>query len=171
LKNNPLFEPLQTCHLVVMGVSGCGKSTLGTQLARTMKRKFIEGDDYHSPQSIEKMKAGHHLTDQDRIPWLKQLAQALRECNDPAILSCSALKYRYREILRSCTKPLFFIHLALVRDSVSERLKQRTDHFFEPILLEDQFLQLEPLKPTDRGITLRADLSPNQLIYKFLQIK
>ena len=66
-----------------MGVSGCGKSTLGTQLAQTLQRKFIEGDDYHSRQSVKKMKAGQPLTDQDRIPWLKQLAQVLRECNDP----------------------------------------------------------------------------------------
>jgi gluconokinase len=114
-----------------MGVSGCGKSTLGTQLAQSLQRKFIEGDDYHTPQSIEKMKAGHPLTDQDRIPWLKQLVQALRECNSPVILSCSALKYTYREILRSCTKPLFFIHLALDRDSACERLKQRTESILE----------------------------------------
>jgi len=169
LKNNPLPQPLQSCHLVVMGVSGCGKSTLGTQLAQSLQRKFIEGDDYHSPQSIEKMKAGHPLNDQDRIPWLKQLAQVLRECNDPAILSCSALKYTYREILRSCTKPFFFIHFALDRDSAYERLTQRTDHFFEPSLLDDQFAQLEPLKPTERGITFRAELSPNELMHKVLQ--
>ena len=116
------------------------------------------------------MKAGHPLTDQDRIPWLEKLAQVLGECNDPAILSCSALKYRYRQILRSCTKPLFFIHLALDRDSAYERLKQRTEHFFEPSLLDDQFLQLEPLKPTERGISFRAELSPNLLINKVLQI-
>jgi gluconokinase len=152
-----------------MGVSGCGKSTLGTQLAQFLERKFIEGDDYHSPQSIEKMKSGQPLTDQDRIPWLKQLTQVLHECNDPAILSCSALKHAYREILRSCTKPLFFIHLELDRDSAHERLKQRTDHFFEPSLLDDQFAQLEPLKPTERGITFRVELSPNQLIHKVLQ--
>ena len=154
-----------------MGVSGCGKSTLGTQLAQSLQRKFIEGDDYHSPQSVEKMKAGHPLSDQDRIPWLKQLAHVLTDSDDPAILSCSALKHEYREILRSCTIPLFFIHLELDLDSARERLKQRTDHFFEPILLEDQFVQLEPLKPTERGITLQAELSPNQLIHKVLQIQ
>ena len=162
---------MQTCHLVVMGVSGCGKSTLGTQLAQTLKRKFYEGDDYHCPHSVEKMKAGHPLTDQDRIPWLNQLAQVLRECDDHAILSCSALKYTYREILRSCTKPLFFIHLQLDRDSAYKRLKQRTDHFFAPTLLDDQFAQLEPLKPTEKGITLREELSPNQLIHKVLRIQ
>jgi gluconokinase len=154
-----------------MGVSGCGKSTFGTQLAQFLQRKFIEGDDYHTPQSIEKMKSGQPLTDQDRIPWLKQLAQVIRECNDPAILSCSALKYTYREILRSCTKPLFFIHLELDLDSASERLKQRTDHFFKPSLLDDQFVQLEPLKPTERSTTLQAELPTNQLIHKVLQIQ
>ena len=154
-----------------MGVSGCGKSTLGTQLALFLERKFIEADDYHSPQCVEKMKTGHPLTDQDRIPWLKQLAHVLRECNDPAILSCSALKYTYRQILRSCTKPLFFIHLELDRDCAYERLNQRTDHFFEPSLLDDQFVQLEPLRTNERGITLRADLSPNQLINKVLHIQ
>ena len=154
-----------------MGVSGCGKSTVGTQLAQCLERKFIEGDDYHSPQRVEKMKAGHPLTDQDRIPWLKQLAKVLLQSDDPAILSCSALKYRYRQILRSCTKPLFFIHLELDRDCASERLKLRTDHFFEPSLLDDQFVQLEPLKPNERGITLQAELSPNQLFHRVLQIQ
>ena len=162
---------MQSCHLVVMGVSGCGKSTLGTQLAQSLQRKFYEGDNYHSPQCVEKMKAGHPLTDHDRIPWLKKLAQLLRESDDPAILSCSALKYTYREILRSCTKPLFFIHLDLDRDSAHERLNQRIDHFFEPSLLDDQFVQLEPLKKTERGVTHRADLSPNELTHRVLQIQ
>ena len=162
---------MQTCHLVVMGVSGCGKSTLGTELAQSLQRKFIEGDDYHTSQSIEKMKVGQPLTDQDRIPWLNQLAQLLSECDDPAILSCSALKYAYREILRSCTSPLFFIHLELDRDCAYERLNQRTYHFFEPSLLDDQFVQLEHLKPNERGITLSAKLYPNELINKVLQIQ
>jgi len=153
-----------------MGVSACGKSTLGTELAQTLKRKFYEGDDYHSPQNVEKMKASHPLTDQDRIPWLNQLGQLLDKCDDPTILSCSALKYTYREILRSCTKPLFFIHLALDRDSAYQRLTQRTDHFFAPTLLDDQFAQLELLKTTEWGVTLSSELSPNQLIHRVLQI-
>ena len=153
-----------------MGVSGCGKSTLGTELAQTLKRKFYEGDDYHSPQNVEKMKASHPLTDQDRIPWLNQLGQLLDKCDDPTILSCSALKYTYREILRSCTKSLFFIHLELDRDSASERLKQRTNHFFYPSLVDDQFAQLELLKTTERGVTLPSELSPNELIHRVLQI-
>ena len=153
-----------------MGVSACGKSTLGTELAQTLKRKFYEGDDYHSPQNVEKMKASHPLTDQDRIPWLNQLGQLLDKCDDPTILSCSALKYTYREILRSCTKSLFFIHLELDRDSASERLKQRTNHFFYPSLVDDQFAQLELLKTTERGVTLPSELSPNELIHRVLQI-
>ena len=153
-----------------MGVSGCGKSTLGTQLSQSVERKFFEGDDYHSPQNVEKMKAGHPLTDQDRIPWLNQLGHLLDKCDHPAILSCSALKYAYREILRSCRNPLFFIHLELDRDSASERLKHRTDHFFDPSLLDDQFAQLELLKTTERGVTLSSELSPNELIHRVLQI-
>ena len=154
-----------------MGVSGCGKSTLGTRLAQSLQRKFYEGDDYHSPHNVKKMKTGQPLTDQDRIPWLKQLSQILRDSDDPTIISCSALKYAYRKILRSCTKPLFFIHLELDRESASQRLKQRTNHYFEPSLLDDQFVQLEPLKPNERGITLSAKLYPNELINKVLQIQ
>jgi gluconokinase len=154
-----------------MGVSGCGKSTLGTQLAQTLQRKFIEGDDYHSPHNVKKMKTGQPLTDQDRIPWLKQLSQILRDSDDPTILSCSALNYAYRKILISCTKPLFFIHLELDRESACQRLTQRTSHYFEPSLLDDQFVQLEPLKPNERGITLSAKLYPNELINKVLQIQ
>ena len=153
-----------------MGESGCGKSTLGTQLTQSLQRKFIEGDDYHRPQCLEKMKAGHPLIDQDRISWLNKLTQVLRDSDDPAILSCSALKHAYRKILRSCTKPLFFIHLALDRDSAYQRLTQRTDHFFAPTLLDDQFAQLELLKTTERGVTLSSELSPNELIRRVLQI-
>ena len=117
------------------------------------------------------MKAEQPLNDQDGIPWPNQLAKLLHETENPSILSCSALKHVYWEILGSCTKPLFFIHLELDRNFACERLKQRTDHFFEPSLLDDQFVQLEPLKPTERGTTLRADLSPNELIHKVLQIQ
>ena len=154
-----------------MGVSGCGKSTLGTRLAQSLQRKFIEGDDYHSPHNVKKMKTGQPLSNKDRIPWLKQLSQILRHSDDPTILSCSALNYAYRKILISCTKPLFFIHLELDRESAGQRLTQRTNHYFEPSLLDDQFVQLEPLKPNERGITLSVKLYPNQLINKVLQIQ
>ena len=103
------------------------------------------------------MKAEQPLNDQDGIPWPNQLAKLLHETENPSILSCFALKHAYTEILRSCIKPLFFIHLDIDRDSAHERLQQRTYHFFEICLLDDQLAQLEPLKLTERGLTLTVE--------------
>lgn len=133
---------------VVMGVSGCGKTRIGAGFAKAMGIPFIEGDDYHSPENVRRMSSGIPLTDEDRAGWLLSLAARIRQAKDAGtglVLSCSALKRRYREILRDAAKPepLRFIYLKGTRELIGERLRRRKGHFMNPALLESQFEALE----------------------------
>jgi len=133
---------------VVMGVSGCGKTRIGAGFAKAIGVPFIEGDDYHSPENVRRMSSGIPLTDEDRAGWLQSLAARIRQAKDAGtglVLACSALKRRYREILRDAAKPevLRFIYLRGTRAMIGERLQARKGHFMPPALLESQFEALE----------------------------
>jgi gluconokinase len=130
-------------HVVVMGVAGCGKSVVGEQLAARLGLPLVEGDDFHPPENIQKMRAGAPLTDADRDGWLRRLAQELRAHPQGAVLTCSALKRSYRDTLRSAVSPLHFVHLALTAHQALERVAARTDHFYPPSLVASQFETLE----------------------------
>ena len=140
---------------VVMGVSGCGKTRIGTGFAKAIGVPFIEGDDYHPPENVRRMSSGIPLSDEDRAGWLQSLAARVRQARDAGtglVLSCSALKRRYREILRDAARPqpLRFIYLRGTREVIGERLRARKGHFMNPALLESQFAALE--EPTaDEG--------------------
>jgi len=133
-------EPL---HVVVMGVAGCGKSVVGAELARRLALPLIEGDDFHPPRNIEKMRQGVPLDDDDRAEWLASLAQALRAHPAGAVLTCSALKRNYRDRLRAGAPALHFLHLSLTPHQALERVAARTDHFYPPSLVASQFEALE----------------------------
>jgi gluconokinase len=136
MKNQPL-------HIVVMGVAGCGKSAAGTQLATRLGLPLIEGDDFHPAGNIAKMRQGLPLDDTDRAGWLHLLAAELARHPDGAVLTCSALKRSYREILRTAVPALRFVHLALSQHQAMERVASRTDHFYPPSLVASQFEALE----------------------------
>jgi gluconokinase len=136
MKNQPL-------HVVVMGVAGCGKSAVGTRLAHQLGLPLIEGDDFHPAGNIEKMRQGLPLDDTDRAGWLHLLADELARHPDGAVLTCSALKRSYRDILRSAVPALRFVHLALSQHQAMERVASRTDHFYPPSLVASQFEALE----------------------------
>ena len=129
--------------LVVMGVAGCGKSSVGEACAATLGWRLIEGDDYHSPDSIAKMRSGTPLTDDDRDGWLDRLGQLLADQNAGAVLTCSALRRRYRERLRKACPGLRFAFLELNEDAARARVAARTDHLFPPSLVASQFAALE----------------------------
>jgi gluconokinase len=129
--------------LVVMGVAGCGKSVVGTELAARLALPLVEGDDFHPPANIEKMREGAALTDADRAGWLQQLAQELRVRPAGAVLTCSALKRAYRDTLRAAVPRLHFLHLSLTPHQALERVAARTDHFYPPSLVASQFEALE----------------------------
>ncbi|QJW85245.1 gluconokinase [Ramlibacter terrae] len=134
---------MKPLHVVVMGVAGCGKSLAGALLAQRLQLPLIEGDDFHPPENIEKMRQSVPLTDADRAHWLERLAGELRRHPEGAVLTCSALKRNYRDTLRAGAPDLRFVHLALTQHQALERVASRTDHFYPPSLVASQFEALE----------------------------
>ncbi len=141
--------------IVIMGVAGCGKSSVGAQLAERFGCLFIEGDDLHDQSSIDKMSSGHSLTDADREPWLQRVGEQISGCADPVIVSCSALKRAYRDVIRlSAGRQVLFLHLSAPQSVIADRMQQRTNHFMPPALLTSQFQTLEPLDGDEPGAVI-----------------
>lgn len=140
--------------VVVMGPSGCGKSTLASALAETLGWTFIEGDDHHPPENVEKMAGGEPLTDEDRLPFLKSVGRELH-ARSPAVASCSALTSAHRTILRSFNKDILFVWPKVSRPTLKRRMEEREGHFMRPALLESQLSFFDP--PYDEGDTLCID--------------
>jgi gluconokinase len=134
--------------IVLMGVSGSGKTTVGKALAEDLGWGFVEADDFHPAENIEKMRSGVPLTDEDRWPWLR----ALRERIDPAcgrgeniVLACSALKQEYRDYLAlNDPECVGYVYLHGSEELIESRLAEREGHFMDPALLQSQFEALEP---------------------------
>ena len=153
----------KTPVLVIMGVSGCGKSTVAGLLAGRLGWDLAEGDDMHSAANIAKMAAGHPLTDEDRWPWLARVAEWIRahtKAHRPGIVTCSALKRSYRDVLRG--DDVVFVYLAASRELIARRLAARHGHFMPAALLDSQFAALEPPGPDEQAITVDISGSPNQ---------
>jgi len=147
--------------VVVMGVAGCGKTTVGRLLARQLQAEFLEGDDLHPPRNVERMAAGIPLTDSDRRDWLQALTEQLadaRAARYPLVVSCSALKRSYRDVLRRASPALVFVHVHGTPALLGARLHARTDHFMPPSMLESQLATLEPPGADERAVTLDAAL-------------
>ena len=130
-------------HVVVMGVSGCGKSAVGERIARELGLPLIEGDSFHPQSNIDKMRQGLPLTDADRAGWLSLLARELRDRPQGAVLTCSALKAAYRNLLRAGVPALRFVHLALGEQEALARVARRSGHFYPPSLVASQFEALQ----------------------------
>ncbi|WP_323793496.1 gluconokinase [Nocardioides sp.] len=145
--------------IVVMGVSGTGKSSVAALLAAGLGVDLVEGDAFHPASNIDKMSAGVALTDDDRWPWLEVLAALAREeraADRSVVLTCSALKRSYRDVLRSGVEEgqVFFVHLHAVAEVLAERMARRTEHFMPAALLASQLATLEPLEDDERGVTV-----------------
>lgn len=152
--------------VVVMGVSGCGKSTVGKLLARSLRAEFLEGDDLHPPRNIERMAAGIPLTDNDRRDWLLEIAQQLADAHASGhalVVSCSALKRSYRDMLRTAASQLAFVHLHASRELLEARLAARPGHFMPGSLLDSQLQTLQPPGTDEHAITLDAALPPAEI--------
>ncbi|GAA2269567.1 MULTISPECIES: gluconokinase [Kitasatospora] len=153
--------------VVVMGVSGVGKTTVARLLAERLGLPYAEADDFHPPANIAKMTAGIPLDDEDRRPWLHALADWLGECakaGTGGVVTCSALKRQYRDILRTDCPDAFFLHLSGGHGLIEDRLAHRTGHFMPPSLLDSQYATLEPLQPDERGAVLDVTHTPAQLV-------
>lgn len=142
--------------IVIMGVAGCGKSSLGAAVAAAESLPLIEGDDFHSPASRDKMSRGIALDDADRAGWLDTLDAQLRAHAGGVVLTCSALKKGYRERLRAAAPGLRFVFLELGREAALQRVAARAaSHFFSASLVDSQFATLE--SPVGEPCVLRAD--------------
>jgi gluconokinase len=130
-------------HVVVMGVAGCGKSEVGQLIARELGLPLVEGDTFHPPANIAKMRGAVPLTDEDRTGWLDALARELAARPQGAVLTCSALKRSYRDRLRAGAPLLRFVHLSLPPDEAQTRVASRPGHFMPPSLVASQFEALE----------------------------
>ena len=129
--------------LVVMGVAGCGKSSLGQWCARALGVPLLEGDDFHSAGNVAKMRGGIPLSDDDRAAWLDTLAEQLQAHAEGVVLTCSALKLRYRDRLRAAVPGLRFVFLELTQEQARERVAARPAHLFPVSLVASQFATLE----------------------------
>lgn len=157
---------------VVMGVSGCGKSEIGARLASRLGIPHVEGDADHPPANIAKMAAGTPLDDADRHGWLLVLQRrihAAREAGQGLVLSCSALKRAYRDILRQGDPDLVFAHLAGDRNVIANRMQSRPGHFMPVTLLDSQFRDLEPPGDDERAIRLDIQTAPDAMVEQILQ--
>ncbi|GAA0878900.1 gluconokinase [Algoriphagus jejuensis] len=148
--------------VIVTGVSGTGKSTLGARIAERLRLPFFDADQFHPEANVAKMSAGHPLTDEDRIPWLQAMADQLlaSEKTSGAVLTCSALKNSYREML-AVSPSIRWIHLTGDRDLIWERMSARQNHFMKAGMLDSQIALWE--KPLT-GYLLDIAGTPEQLL-------
>ena len=139
---------------VVMGVSGSGKSLIGAAFARALGVDFVDGDDYHTAANVARMASGIPLTDDDRAQWLRSLAARIRNAKDSGtglVVSCSALKRSYRDVLRGAAGELQFVFLQGSRALLAERLTSRRGHYMPPSLLDSQLATLEEPLPDEHA--------------------
>jgi gluconokinase len=158
--------------LIIIGVSGSGKSETGTEVARRLKIKFLDADDYHSAANKDKMHRGIPLTDEDRSGWLANLHEALRQELDAGrscVLACSALKRAYRDVLRAGLPDTYFFYLKVDHDVVAKRLASRTGHFFNQALLDSQFAALEEPQPGE-AFVIDENQPPEPVVHDILKI-
>ena len=143
--------------IVVMGVSGCGKSTIGSALAERLSCPFLEGDDFHPRENKVKMGDGIALNDNDRKGWFTAIRSTLEKKSNLVVVSCSALKQKYRVSLSALSRPVVFLHLTGDRLLLKERIESRSGHFFDSKLLDSQIETLEP--PSDDELAVIIEIS------------
>jgi gluconokinase len=137
-----------------MGVSGSGKSTVGSALAQRLRVPFVDADALHPPANVAKMTTGEPLNDDDRYPWLEKVGEWLAGHCTGGVVSCSALKRKYRDQLRVHCPRVEFLHLSGSPELINRRMSARTGHFMPAALLRSQFDTLEPLGADERGVTV-----------------
>lgn len=161
-----------TLHVLVTGVSGTGKSTVGQRIADHLDVGLHEGDDLHPPHNTAKMSAGDPLTDQDRQPWLERLASIIAHEHArgrSSVLTCSALRRRYRDLLRSDLPPdaVFFVQLHADRAVLEDRMTGR-DHFMPVSLLDSQLATLQPLQSDEAGVVVDVAQPLDEVVARIL---
>jgi len=150
-----------------MGVSACGKSTIGRLLAQARGATYLDGDDFHPAANVARMAAGHSLTDEDRAGWLAALSTRLAQADaagEGVVLSCSALKRRYRDVLRQGAPQLRLVFLHGSRELLAARITARTDHYMPASLLDSQLATLEPPQADEAALDFDVVNTPQQIV-------
>ena len=167
--NRPLTSPIV---LVVMGVSGSGKTTVGKLLAGRLGWHYQEGDALHPPENVAKMSAGTPLTDADRIPWLQLVARRIdswRSDGEAGVVTCSALKRAYRDIIIGDRPDVGLVHLDGSRALIGQRMAARKGHFMPTALLDNQFATLQEPSPDEGAIVVDVGGTPEEIVEAILR--
>ena len=163
----PVIWGLTPNIVVVMGVAGSGKSTIAALLAERLGWAYVDGDSFHPPVNIEKMSRGVPLGDEDRWPWLRAIAahiDAIREAGGDAVVTCSALKRAYRDILIGARPDVRLVYLDADRETIARRFASRTGHFMPVSLVESQFAALEVPGADERPIIVSIRENPAAIV-------
>jgi carbohydrate kinase (thermoresistant glucokinase family) len=163
-KAESIVQPVSV--LVVMGVSGCGKSTVAPILSAQLGWEYVDGDEFHPRSNVEKMHRGTPLTDADRLPWLKAIAAWIddkTQAGAHGIVTCSALKRSYRDILVGAHKDVRLVYLKGGEPLIAQRLSHRDHHFMPPTLLHSQFETLEEPGPDEHPIVVSIAPKPAEI--------
>jgi gluconokinase len=158
--------------LVIMGVSGCGKSTVGGLLSDRLGWPFEEGDSLHPAANVEKMAAGIPLTDEDRWPWLAKIADWIDnrlDAGENGIITCSALKRTYRNMLNRRGSGVEFVYLSVGKAELEERVEHRPGHFMPASLLDSQLETLEPPTASEPAIDVDAGTDPQLVVDRIMR--
>jgi gluconokinase len=160
-----------TTTIVVMGVSGSGKSTVAASLVDRLGWEFAEGDDFHPAANVEKMRAGIPLDDDDRWPWLRSLAAWIGEhekAGRNVVVTSSALKRSYRDLLRDGHPSVWFAHVTADAELIRDRIEHRTGHYMPASLLDSQLATLEPLADDEPGARVSGAGTPPSVVTELL---
>jgi gluconokinase/6-phosphogluconolactonase len=152
---------------VVMGVTGSGKTTVAKLLAERLGWQFQEGDALHPPANVEKMSAGIPLTDADRLPWLRKIAETIdgwRARGESGVVTCSALKRSYRDIIVGDRPDVRLVYLKGSHDLIRQRMAARHGHFMPSSLLDSQFATLEEPSPDENAIVVDIGGEPEEIV-------
>ncbi len=153
--------------MVVMGVSGSGKTTVAAMLAGALHCPFLEGDELHPPANVEKMRSGTPLSDADRLPWLRKIAERIdgwRDRQESGVVTCSALKRTYRDILIGDRPGVRLVYLKGSRDLIQRRMAARHEHFMPVALLDSQFATLEEPALDEQAVVVSVDGQPAEIV-------
>jgi gluconokinase len=154
-----------------MGVSGSGKTTVAAMLAGALHCQFLEGDDLHPPGNVEKMRSGTPLTDADRLPWLGKIAEeidAWRSRGESGVVTCSALKRIYRDILIGERRDVTLVYLRGSQELIHQRMAARHEHFMPVKLLNSQFATLEEPGPDEHPVVVDIGGKPAEIVAEIL---
>jgi len=157
--------------VVVMGVSGSGKTTVAAMLAVALHCQFLEGDDLHPASNVEKMRSGTPLTDIDRMPWLRKIAEeidAWRSRGESGVVTCSALKRVYRDILIGGRRDVTLVYLRGSQELIHQRMAARHEHFMPVKLLDSQFATLEAPGPDEHPVVVDIGGKPAEIVASIL---